>query len=194
MSHVACVAIEKNNISFAFLTECAKNYLQTQHRNASRRARGLSYIDGEAESVEEKMHGGIEATQDVRVAVLQCLREITKLPIVTQKTILLAAEEYSSDEIASTLGIAKSEVNWRLQVARKRLRSLDGWELPAKRGHARYVGIRRDRHRWVAAIRKGEIYEHLGQFGTAADAARAYDEAAQRLFGASAKRNFPVSG
>jgi hypothetical protein len=48
--------------------------------------------------------------------------------------------------------------------------------------------------RWLASIRINGISRSLGRFGTPEEAARAYDAADRRHFGAFARLNFPVHG
>jgi hypothetical protein len=58
-----------------------------------------------------------------------------------------------------------------------------------------YKGValiaRRKSRPWLAQIKKDRKYFYLGYFGSQEDAARAYDAAAQRLFGEFAFLNFP---
>ena len=58
-----------------------------------------------------------------------------------------------------------------------------------------YKGVVRHHRsgRWNAQIKDGPKSLFLGSFETAADAARAYDEAALRLRGEFARLNFPVA-
>lgn len=51
-----------------------------------------------------------------------------------------------------------------------------------------------DRGMWVAQIRKGGLYRHIGRFYEEEDAAEAYDKAARELFGDHASLNFPDAG
>ena len=54
-----------------------------------------------------------------------------------------------------------------------------------------YRGVAKNRKRWSAKIKHGgPIALHLGTFDTAEQAALAYDEAAIRYHGSSAKLNF----
>jgi hypothetical protein len=58
---------------------------------------------------------------------------------------------------------------------------------------SKYKGVCWDEPRgmWLAQIRKGRVYAHIGRFEDESAAAEAYDAAAQVLFGASAHLNFP---
>jgi hypothetical protein len=56
-----------------------------------------------------------------------------------------------------------------------------------------FKGVCRDapRGKWLAQIRKGRVYLHVGRFDSEIEAARAYDAAARVLFGDHAHLNFP---
>ncbi len=47
---------------------------------------------------------------------------------------------------------------------------------------------------WLAQIRRGDLYRHIGRFDEEEDAAEAYDKAARELFGDHASLNFPDAG
>jgi hypothetical protein len=57
------------------------------------------------------------------------------------------------------------------------------------RSLSRYKGVHCDRGYWRAQIKKNGAKHHLGYFATAELAARAYDEAALKMFGQFAKTN-----
>jgi hypothetical protein len=54
-----------------------------------------------------------------------------------------------------------------------------------------YRGVQQDRNRWAAKITVGGKTHHIGCFGTAEEAARAYDAASLDLHGVYGRRNFP---
>lgn len=58
---------------------------------------------------------------------------------------------------------------------------------------SRFKGVSWDekRGRWLAQIRKEEVYRHLGRFDDEVEAAEVYDAAARELFGEHAHQNFP---
>ena len=60
-------------------------------------------------------------------------------------------------------------------------------------GRCGYRGVTRSGNtRWRALMRHKGIYQNLGTYETAEEAARAYDKAAIALFGAAAFLNFPI--
>ena len=65
-----------------------------------------------------------------------------------------------------------------------------------KRGKGQYKGIQRNGSGWSARIRCPDTGKrlHVGQFKTAEEAARAYDDAARRIHGEFACVNFPREG
>lgn len=58
-----------------------------------------------------------------------------------------------------------------------------------------FKGVTWDKSRglWAASIKKDRICSYLGRFTDEEDAARAYDRAAQELFGEFARLNFPMA-
>ncbi len=84
-------------------------------------------------------------------------------------------------------GLNNSRANLRLAT-----RSQNLCNRRSKEGSAsRYLGVGRNRDKWVARIRKGGKQRTLGYFSDEADAARAYDTAARELHGEFARPNFP---
>lgn len=194
--HGICVALERGNYDFEYPAAAVKNFIFTKYRNRKRRGedRSLSfYEDSDGEESIEMRWAGHPATQELRLVANECISAIDALPASTAEVMRLAALEGTADEIANELGIQKKEVYWRLQLGRKLLRQRDGYELAQKRGHGKYIGIRKDHHRWVASLRKGDEYFHLGYFSTASEAAMAYDAKAREINGEDARLNFPVA-
>lgn len=54
---------------------------------------------------------------------------------------------------------------------------------------SRYRGVQLTKGRWRAVIKRDGVRKHLGYFGDELEAAAAYDEAAQELFGEYAYQN-----
>ena len=65
-----------------------------------------------------------------------------------------------------------------------------------KDGTSRYKGVhwQKNRGKWQASIRVDDRRTHLGTFTDEADAAKAYDAAAQEAWGEFAYLNFPAGG
>lgn len=184
-----CSMIRVGVDDFKYGFSIVKNAVRTDLRDRKRRKTYQFPVDEEGEPMELKLAAHLADADQVLIAG-ECLTAIENLPSGTREVMRLVAMEYSPDEIMADRGIPKSEVYWRTQLGRKLLRERDGYELERKRGHHKYIGIRKDHRKWVAAIRQGENYFHLGYFETASDAAKAYDAKARDLFGATAKLNF----
>jgi DNA-directed RNA polymerase specialized sigma24 family protein len=187
-----CSMLKVGTEDISYGWQAVKNAVRTDFRNKKRRQTYQFPVDEEGEPMELKIAAQI-ADADLALIASECLTAIDNLAERTRDVMRLVALDYTSDEIVSELNIPKSEVYWRTQLGRKLLRQRDGYELERKRGHHKYIGIRKDCRKWTAAIRKGEEYFHLGYFQTASDAAKAYDAKAQEIFGADAKLNFPNS-
>lgn len=56
---------------------------------------------------------------------------------------------------------------------------------------SKYKGVRRDKSRWRSEIGYKERRINLGSFDKEVDAARAYDDAARKIYGELAATNFP---
>lgn len=184
-----CSMISLGVHDFKYGFSIVKNAVRTDVRNRKRRKTYQFPVDEEGEPMELKIAAKIADADQVLIAT-ECLNAIENLPDGTREVMRLVAMECTPDEIVADRGIPKSEVYWRTQLGRKLLRDRDGYELERKRGHHKYIGIRKDCRKWVAAIRQGENYYHLGYFPSASDAAKAYDTKAKELFGTSAKLNF----
>lgn len=184
-----CYMIEHKIDDFNYGFSIVKNAVRTRHRNQKRRKTYQFPVDEEGEPMELKLAAAF-AHQDQTLMAIECMNAIECLPAGTKEVMRLVALEATPDEIMLERDIPKSEVYWRTQLGRKLLRERDGYETERKRGHHKYIGIRKDHRKWVAAIRRGDNYYHLGYFESAAEAAKAYDEKARHLFGADAKLNF----
>jgi DNA-directed RNA polymerase specialized sigma24 family protein len=184
-----CKMLAAKTEDFNFGFTVLQNQIRTDARNRKRRKTYQFPVDEEGEPMELKVAAQF-ADADLTLIAIECLTAIEALPAGTREVMRLVALEATPDEIVLDRGIPKSEVYWRTQVGRKLLRDRAGYELERKRGHHKFIGIRKDCRKWVASLRKGDDYYHIGYFDTANEAARAYDEKAREIHGAAAKLNF----
>lgn len=119
------------------------------------------------------------------------LATIDALPEPTRGLMRLMATEHTQQEAAAIMGLPIEEVRWRIALGRKKLREAMGRALGV-RGHPHFVGVRKDCRKWVASIRQGRRYYHLGYYDTDELAAYAYDLKARELGVPEAKLNFPI--
>lgn len=184
-----CEMLEAKTDEFNFGFTVLMNRVRTDVRNRKRRKTYQFPVNEEGEPMELKLAAHF-ADADLVLIANECLNAIEALPAETRAVMRLVALEATPDEIVLDRGILKSEVYWRTQLGRKLLRDRAGYELERKRGHHKFIGIRKDHRKWVASIRKGEAYFHIGYFDTASEAAKAYDAKAIELNGSTAKLNF----
>lgn len=152
----------------------------------------IASLDDDFEDI-ARNKSSMDAGQETAMLAREMCEAVSNLPESCRQVMVYVALEYTPDEIAAVMDIPKKDVYWKTGMARDILRKRTEYEL-IKRGHSRYIGIRRDHHRWSASIRRDGKYHHLGYHATAEDAARAYDAAAVRLDGSNATLNFPVLG
>jgi DNA-directed RNA polymerase specialized sigma24 family protein len=184
----AMIAAKTDDFNFGFTV--VQNSLRVQGRNARRRKTYQFPVGEEGEPIELNIKSHFAAADQALIAS-ECVTAISNLPDGTREVMKLVAMEYTPDEIVEARRIPKSEVYWRTQLGRKLLRQRDGYELERKRGHHRYIGIRKECRRWNATFRHGDDSYWLGTFATASEAASAYDAKAKEVLGAAAKLNFP---
>ena len=183
-------SFEKGVAEWHYASVCLKNLFLINIRDRKRRNLDYKFHEFDNGEIVEMSRLSTLPTQEVHIEVKAVLAAFTILPETTSRALKLAGLEYTADEISDKLEIPKKEVYWRLRVGRKILRDRGYYDAPQKRGHREYIGIRKDHHRWSSAIRSGTEYSHLGYFGTAKEAAEAYDRAARRLHGKKTKTNF----
>lgn len=190
-SYAICEMIQEGTDDFNYGFTVAKNKALRNVRTRKRHRTGQFPVDGDGEPVELNLDSGI-ASADLSLIASECLTAIENLPDSTRHVMRLVALGYEPDEIASELLMPKKDVYWRTQHGRNLLRQRAGYELERKRGHYKFIGIRKDHNRWSASLRSGDDYHHLGYFGTASEAAKAYDAKAKEIHGDKAKLNFAI--
>lgn len=187
-----CAMLEGGIEDISYGWQAVKNGVRTHVRNRNRRNTWQFPVDEEGEPIELNVAASF-ADADLALIASECITAIENLPDRTRDVMKLVSLDCTPDEICDELMMPKSEVYWRTQLGRKLLRQRDGYELERKRGHHKYIGIRKDHHRWSAACRKGDEWFYLGYFATASEAAKAYDDKAKELFGEKAKLNFAIA-
>ena len=79
----------------------------------------------------------------------------------------------------------------RRENLRVATRSQNAMNKRIRAGVSGFRGVTPNKRRWMAKIRVSGRHHYLGNFATAAEAARAYDSAARALHGPFARLNFP---
>lgn len=194
-SKAFCIGLEKQNADFAYLATVMKHAIFGWRKYVKRH--NLDYqwkmsdddTDGEPMEMRQAFHA---ASQELSMELAEAARAIEMLPNVMRKIMMLRAAEWTGSEIAVELGVPLKEVEWRTTEARKILR------LACNRDNnitkSKYHGVKKVHQRYQASISIDRKYKYLGAFDDPREAARAYDAAALRIYGAKAKLNFPVNG
>lgn len=182
--------LDSGSLNYSYCRASVRNYLFEYYRN--RRIRNEDYRtpigqDGLPQDFPESRQ---PANQDLRLVAQECVNAIENLPPDIRAVMRYAAREYEIPEIAKILNISTAVANGRIKYGRRLLRERDGYEIERKRGHHKYIGIRKRHQKWQAAVQQGESYYYLGHFDTASEAAKAYDAKAKEIFGENAKVNF----
>lgn len=191
-SHSICAALEhQDEPTWQYCAATCKHYVIQYWRDRIRRNEHYTPpLDDDGEPIEQAF-GATAANQEAILVATECVRAFEELPAGAKAAMELAAQEYSVNEISDALGVRKERIIKRLAQGRRLLRARDVYWVGRKRGHAQFVGVFKRRHRWEAVIRKGEEVRYLGYFGSASEAAKAYDEAAKEMHGEFARLNFP---
>lgn len=185
-----CDALSAGALDWQYASVVLVNAWRKERRTAKRR--GLDYqADISDIGDEEVKRLYVAATQGIYVELIGVVDALDHLPEPYRRILTLKAKGFDDPEIALLFAMPIEEVRWRVAYGRKLLRDRADWHEPKPRKGGKFIGVRRDRHRWVAAIRKDGKHIHLGQFATATEAACAYDDAARRIHGSKAKLNFP---
>lgn len=159
-----------------FTSVCLKNVVLTKRRN-ERRRRALSLDDDDILEMKKLYTRDCQVEQ---VTFGETMAFIATLKPQYQKSLKLAGLGFDADEMARILAIPKKDIYWHLQRGRQLLRDRGLYEVSAK-GSSKYVGVRREGHKWNASIRVDGKFHYLGSFETADGAALAYETAAGRL-------------
>jgi DNA-directed RNA polymerase specialized sigma24 family protein len=191
-SKAFCIGLEKQNADFAYLATVMKHAIFGWRKYVKRH--NLDYqwkmsdddTDGEPMEMRQAYHA---ASQELSMELAEAARAIEMLPKLMGRIMMLRAAEWTGQEIAVELGIPLKEVEWRTTEARKILR------LACNRDNnitkSKYHGVKKVHQRYQASISINRKYKYLGAFDDPRDAAKAYDEAALKIYGARAKLNFP---
>jgi hypothetical protein len=77
-----------------------------------------------------------------------------------------------------------------LRICTKSQNGANTFRRPARKKASKFKGVSTVNGKWRARIKVNGVQSHLGVFSTPEAAARAYDEAAARIFGEFARTNF----
>lgn len=157
-----------------------------------RRTRNEDYappLDDEGQPI-EFVTPGILPGQENHILATECAIAIGQMPAELRDVMVLVAQEYEDAEICDMLGLTSEALKRRKAAARSLLRNRDAYEIERKKGHHRYIGIRKRGRIWEARVKSGNAEEIVGYYKSAAEAAKAYDARNKELKGTDASLNF----
>lgn len=181
-------------LEWFYASVCLMNNIKELLRNRGRREVPMPIIKDDDGEDADPLNFLISLENPEHTAYARhVVTKLYQLPDGYRQVMRYVALEYTTEEISNALNMRVAEVYWRVREGRKLLRQNLGEVETKKRGHAKFHGIRKDHHRWSATFRSGAGSFYLGYFGSAEDAARAYDAKAIEILGAKARLNFPVA-
>ena len=177
-------ALALNVLSEAYCLTAMKNNVLHYYRDRRTRNEDYAPLLDEKGEVVEFANSATRPNQEIRLIASECAEAIGNLPDDLKQVMQYAAQQYSVEEIAELLDIAPVMVKNRLAYARRLLRDRAGYEIERKKGHHKFIGIRKRHHIWEARIKIGESDTIIGYYNTASEAAKAFEARAIEIRGA----------
>jgi len=183
VSHAICGALEAGAVTHSYCSVAVRNYVYAYWRDRATRNENYAPPLGEEGEPIEFSTWATAPMQHLHMEAIECLNAIDNMLSDVAPIMRYLATGYTIDEISSLLNVPLGRAKALAVAGRRLLRDRDGYEIERKKGHHKFIGIRKIHRIWEARIKIGESDEIIGYFKTASEAAKAFEERAVEIRG-----------
>lgn len=189
VSHAICGALEAGAVTHSYCSVAVRNYILVYWRNRKTRNEDYAPPVGEEGEAIEFASSASPAMQHLHMEAIECINFIECMPLDIAPVMRYLATGHTVEEISKLLAAPFSRIKLLAVSGRRLLRDRDGYDVERKKGHHKFVGIRKCHRIWEARIKVGESDQIIGYFKTASEAAKAFEERAIEIRGPDYLKN-----